>query len=128
MPGLKSSRRRWLFMPATTLVIFSLLLFARLGYHPLWDDEANIGLIAQSVWRTGDTGAVVGQNVVACRNGGELRGVKERFMPPFQYYLATPFVAVNSHQRLRRDCPLLCAAWPRFASWSGGCSGQSPTS
>ena len=78
-----------------TLVTSAILLFARLGHYALWDDEANTALIGQGVWRTGDTSAVVGHNVVAYHNGAELENLKERYMPPLQYYIAAPFVGPN---------------------------------
>lgn len=79
---------------AAFLVLYAALLFARLGHYALWDDEANTGLIAQGVWRTGDTTAVVGHNVVAYRNGYELEGLKNRTIPPLQYYVCAPFVGL----------------------------------
>ena len=59
------------------LGISSILLFARLGHYPLWDDEAITALTSKSVWQTGDTGATFEHNVVAYRNGLLLRDMKD---------------------------------------------------
>ena len=76
-----------------TVLLAAILLFARLGHYALWDDEATTALIGQGVWRTGDTSVVVGRNIVAYRNGRELSDhLKDRYVPPLQYYLAAPFV------------------------------------
>lgn len=96
-------------LPALTLLLAAVGLFARLGNNALWGDEANTALIAQGVWRTGDTSAVVGENIVAYRNGAELTGTMERYMPPLQYYLAAPFVALGPTSALFARLPFaLC--------------------
>src|SRR2546423_181940 len=82
---------QWLAFIAT-LTVAAMLLFVRLGHYPLWDDEANTALIGQSVWRTGDTVAKIGQNIVAFRGGGDLENLRTRYIPPGQFYLAAPFV------------------------------------
>jgi hypothetical protein len=64
------------------------LLFARLGHYSLWDDEALTALHAKAVWRSGDTGAVIGPNLVAFRGGRLLHNLRERFTPPLPSYLA----------------------------------------
>jgi hypothetical protein len=73
---------------ATILLGSATLLFARLGHYALWDDEAITALHAEGVWRTGDTSAVVGHNIVGYRQGTPLRGLRERYMPPLPSYLA----------------------------------------
>ncbi|HSV14981.1 MAG TPA: hypothetical protein VLI90_12045, partial [Tepidisphaeraceae bacterium] len=65
-----------------------MLIFARLGHYPLWDDEAITAMTARAVWRTGDTSARVDDhNLLAYRNGLLLRDLKDRFTPPLQFYL-----------------------------------------
>jgi hypothetical protein len=104
-----SSRLRSHALPLITLILAALLLFARLGHNALWSDEANAALIAKGVWLTGDTSAVVGDNIVAYRNGAELVGTMERYMPPLQYYLAAPFVAAGGTSAVAARLPFaLC--------------------
>ena len=81
-------------LAAAVVVIAAILCFARLGDHALWDDEANTALVGQAVFATGDTGARVGANVVAYRNGGELTGDRVRYLSPLQYFMAAPFVGL----------------------------------
>src|SRR5687767_15609907 len=85
---------RWC-VGAVFLLAWAALLFTRLGHYALWDDEANTALFAQGVWRTGDTSAVVGHNVVGYRSGLELQGLKNRLIAPLAYYVAAPFVALG---------------------------------
>jgi hypothetical protein len=76
-----------------TLAILAALILACLGHYPLWDDEANTALFGQSVWRTGDTSAVIDHNLLAYRSGAELDGeYRNRHIPPLQYFVAAPFV------------------------------------
>src|SRR3954465_14117717 len=91
---ISSSNIRWILTTAT-LLVSSLLLFVHLGRYPLWDDEAQTCLIARGVWNTGDTSAVLGQNIVAYRQGLLIRDYKERTSPPLQFYLAAPFVGLG---------------------------------
>ena len=70
------------------------LLFARLGHYSLWDDEALTALHAKVVWLTGDTGAVIGPNIVGYRDGRLLHELKERFTPPLPSYLAAPSIGL----------------------------------
>ena len=72
------------------LVGAAVFLFARLGHYALWDDEAQTALPALGVWRTGDTTAVIGDNIVAYRNGCHLIGLSVRRSPPLRFYLAAP--------------------------------------
>jgi hypothetical protein len=79
---------------AATLLVLAMaavLLFARLGHYSLWDDEAGTALDGEGVWRTGDTTALVGHNIVAFRNGMDLRGIKTRYESPLQSYVVAPF-------------------------------------
>ena len=90
-PVFTRQRLWWLLL---LVGISALLLFARLGEYALWDDEAGTALHGQCVFATGDTGAKVGENIVAFRHGVALKGLKERSLSPLQYYLAAPFVGV----------------------------------
>lgn len=74
------------------LLLASFMLFFNLGAYALWDDEATTALFAQSVWRTGDTSALIGKNIVAYNSGIELKDLHNRFIPPLPFYLAAPFV------------------------------------
>jgi hypothetical protein len=66
------------------------LLFFGLGHNSLWDDEANTALFGKSVWQTGDTNALLGDNLIAFRGGLELKDLKNRLIPPLQYYFISP--------------------------------------
>src|SRR4051794_39413505 len=94
-----------LILASATLLVSALLIFARLGHYALWDDEANTALIGKGVWRTGDTSAVLGRNLVAFRNGGELENLRVRYLPPLQYYLAAPFVGPDGPSSFRARLP-----------------------
>jgi len=66
------------------------LLFFGLSQYSLWDDEANTALFGKSVWLTGDTNALLGKNLIAFRGGLELKDLKNRLIPPLQYYFISP--------------------------------------
>ncbi|MCA9403724.1 MAG: hypothetical protein KC897_08075, partial [Candidatus Omnitrophica bacterium] len=87
-----SGRKAKVLLAGGGMLVAAALLFARLGAVPLWDDEATTALFAQSVWRTGDTHARVGHNIVAYQSGVEIRNGKNRVIPPLPFYLAAPFV------------------------------------
>lgn len=87
-----NERRGKMLIAGSGLILAAVLLFARLGAVPLWDDEATTALFAQSVWQNGDTDARVGHNIVAYQSGVELRDGKNRVIPPLPFYLAAPFV------------------------------------
>ena len=75
------------------------MLFAHLGHYALWDDEAGTALSAKGVLRSLDTGVFVDEhNIVAYRNGKEIRNLRLRYLPPLQAYLAAPFLAVLGEQ------------------------------
>jgi len=79
------------------LVIFvcsAILIFARLGYYPLWDDEAVTALSGKGVWATGDTTVLIGRNVVAYGGGRLLKDLHDRSTPPLGAFLAAPFTRV----------------------------------
>jgi hypothetical protein len=90
VPRLPSPRALTLGILAFVLAASAALLLLRLGHAALWDDEANTALFADSVWRTGDTLALIGDghNLVAYSQGGELTNLRNRVLPPLQYYVA----------------------------------------
>lgn len=71
-----------------TLLLSSVLLFARLGHYALWDDEAMDALSARGVLQTGDTTAIIGNNIVGYRDGLLLHNLRHEGMPPFTAYAA----------------------------------------
>lgn len=75
--------------------LMSMFMFFRLGHYALWDDEATTALFAQSVWQTGDTYAVLDDNLIAYNSGVELKNLKNRYISPLAFYLAAPFVGPN---------------------------------
>lgn len=80
---------------AVVIGIASLQLFAQLGHYALSEDEANSALSARSVLQSGDTSAWVdGHNLIAFRQGAEIRDLKLRYLPPLPAYLAAPSLAV----------------------------------
>jgi hypothetical protein len=87
------SHRKGQILCFSAAVLF--LLFFGLGHNSLWDDEANTALFGKSVWQTGDTNALLGDNLIAFRGGLELKDLKNRLIPPLQYYFISP-VAGNS--------------------------------
>jgi hypothetical protein len=100
---------------AAVLAASAVLLFARLGHYALWDDEALTALHALGVWRTGDTTAVIGHNIVGYRSGALLEGLRERFTPPLPSYLAAPFLGLMGPTALAARlpfaaCGLACVA------------------
>ena len=80
-----AGRSRWpLFGAAVLIAAASVLIFARLGHYPLWDDEATTAMFGRNLLRTGDTSALVGHNLIAYRGGRELENLKMRYLPPLQ--------------------------------------------
>ena len=57
----------WVILGAA--VLGTALLFAGIGSHALWDDEAMDALNARAILESGDTVAHVGHNLVAYREG-----------------------------------------------------------
>jgi hypothetical protein len=100
------------FQWAVSIVVLILsitLLFFRLGHYALWDDESYTALIGQGVWRTGDTSAVIGHNIVAYRNGALLTNLKERYLPPLSYFVDAPFSEFGGNGSLLPRIPFaLC--------------------
>jgi len=76
-----------------------------LGHYALWDDEADTALFAQSVWRTGDTFAMLDHNIIAHTNGQKLKNLYNRYIPPLGFYLAAPFVGVAPGSALAARLP-----------------------
>ena len=76
------------------LACAAFLMFFRLGHYALWDDEADTALFAISVWRTGDTFAMLDHNLIAHTDGQELKGLRNRYIPPLPFYLAAPFIGL----------------------------------
>lgn len=87
------------------------LLFWNLGEYALWDDEAGTALHATAVSQTGDTGAMVGENLVAFRNGVALQHLKDRTVSPLQYYVAAPFVAWGKQSSFFARLPFALAGF-----------------
>jgi len=109
--------------------VSSFFLFYHLGYYALWDDEADTALFAQSVWRTGDTSAMLDHNLIAHTYGQELKGLRNRYIPPLAFYLAAPFIGLSWEQgsafaaRLPfAICGLLTVAMMLFWLWRSGAS------
>lgn len=87
------------------IVWASFLLFTQLGASALWDDEATTALFALSVSRTGDTHAVIGNNIVAYQSGLELVDLKNRVISPLAFYLTAPFVGLSPESALAARVP-----------------------
>jgi hypothetical protein len=98
-----------------TLLISGCWLFIHLGHYALWDDEATTALPAQNVWRTGDSSAIVGDNVLAFRNGMMLKGLKVRYIPPLQYYVAAPFIGLFGQTALMARIGFALTGWATVA-------------
>jgi hypothetical protein len=90
-----------LLLTVITLALSALLLFTHLGTQALWDDEANTALVGLGVLRTGDTSAQVDDhNFVAYNGGCELIGLKQRYLPPGQAYIAAGSMALLGRNAL----------------------------
>lgn len=99
----QSRLRNWILL--TAICIAAVLLFTRLGVYSLWDDEAYTALVAQGVWKTGDTTAQIGVNLVAPGNAFSLVGTKERSQPPLMFYLAAPSIGLLGPTSLAARLP-----------------------
>jgi len=70
------------------LILIAGLLFSRLGYYALWDDESFTALGAKGVMRTGDTSVMLDHNnIVAYRQGIVVQNFRDRSTPPLATYL-----------------------------------------
>ena len=85
------TRTAYSAITAAAGIVAAALLFVNLGFYPFWGDEADTVIIAQGVWRTGDTSAWYGDNLYAYRGGTLLKHFKNRSVPPAAYYLVAPF-------------------------------------
>ncbi len=102
-------RRAEAVIAAAILAGSAALIFTRLGHYAFWNDEAYTALLAKSVWRTGDTHAVVGHNIIAFQGGAALENLRHRFDPPLAYYLAAPFLGILGDSTLAGRLPFaLC--------------------
>jgi hypothetical protein len=79
---------------AIAIGVGAILIFCRLGHYALWDDEALTALIGLGVWRTGDTPASVGDNLVAYQYGYPIVGGHERATPPLPSFLVAPLIGM----------------------------------
>ncbi|UPT74396.1 MAG: hypothetical protein M0D55_01210 [Elusimicrobiota bacterium] len=95
---------------AALLGVCALLLFARLGHYSLWDDEAGTALTARGILLAGDTSAELGRNLFAVNGGAELEGLRLRYMPPLQGYLAAPLLALAPRSALAARLPFAACA------------------
>lgn len=105
------NNRTQIIISAVVLFTAAFLLFFNLGAYALWDDEATTALFAQSVWKTGDTSARIGQNIVAYNSGIELKDFHNRFIPPLPFYLAAPFVGLAPGSALAARFPFACCGF-----------------
>ena len=106
---------------AIIVVGSAVLILTGLGRYAFWNDEAYTALLAKSVWRTGDTCAVFGHNLIAFQGGAALEGLRHRFDPPLAYYLAAPFLGLFGDHALAGRLPFaLCglAAIALIVRWA----------
>ena len=67
--------------------------------------EAGTALHGIAVSQTGDTGALVGNNLVAFRNGVALKNLKDRTVSPLQYYVCALFMRFGTTTSLLARMP-----------------------
>ena len=73
---------------AIILALLAVLLFARLGWYALWDDETMVALVAQGVNHTGDTSVLMDHgNIVGYDRGILIRDFHDRSTPPLATYI-----------------------------------------
>jgi hypothetical protein len=94
-------------MPAAIAVLAAsaFLLFYNLGAYRLWDDEAEEAILAEQVWRTGDTSALVDDNIIAYNQGAQLRNLHDRANSPLPFYFLAPFLGGKATGALRPRLP-----------------------
>jgi hypothetical protein len=90
---------------AAYVALVALFLLLRLGHYPLWEDEALTALAAKAVTRTGDTSAVVDNNIVAFRDGLLLYGLRDRSTPPLPAYLTALSFALGGENAFAARLP-----------------------
>jgi hypothetical protein len=110
-----------------TLAVAPLLLI-HLGTSALWDDEANTAIFAANVWKTGDTTAFDGTNIIAFRGGLELAGIKNRAYPPLQYFYAAPFLGLLGRNAFAARLPFVLAGLAGFFLWAWWMLREAPRS
>jgi len=123
-------RRPHAAIAAVTLVAAAALIFTGLGRYAFWNDEAYTALLAKSVWRTGDTCAVLGHNILAFQGGAALEGLRHRFDPPLAYYLAAPSLGLLGDSALAGRLPFaLCglAAVALMLRWAWRVGADTPS-
>jgi hypothetical protein len=87
------------WLAVSFLGVAAVLLFARLGHYPLWEDEAMAALGAKGVVRHLDTSALPDDhNICAYDKGSGVRNLNIREISPLQFYLAAPFLAAFGMQ------------------------------
>ena len=91
-------------MSLVVLLLSGWLLFFNLGHYYLWCDEADTALFAKGIARTGDTSALIDDNLYAYNHGACLKNLCGRYQPPVPYYIAAPFVGADGTGSF----------WPRF--------------
>ncbi len=97
------------------ILLCALLLFLRLDHYSLWDDEAMTALPSLGVLATGDTSAIVGQNIVAYQNGKHLRGLIDRLAPPLAPYFGAPALAISPTSTFAARAPFALVGLASFA-------------
>ena len=88
------SKNPKIWIAVVVLASMAFLMFFRLCHYALWDDEADTALFAVSIWRTGDTNALLDHNLIAHTDGQELKGLRNRYIPPLAFYLAAPSIGL----------------------------------
>ncbi len=97
-PSNSQQRARIKFLTAIVVLLWmAFLIFFRLGHYALWDDEAICALFGKTLFETGDTSAVLGRNIIAFNDGRELENLRQRYVPPLQFYLVAPLAGTTRH-------------------------------
>ncbi|HOK07899.1 MAG TPA: hypothetical protein PLJ03_11990 [Syntrophales bacterium] len=100
------------------LVVFTASLFLltyRLGYHPLWDDEALVALAAKGILESGDTSVYIDHNIVAYRGGILIRDGHDRSTPPLASFIAAAAMAVLGGEAWALRLPFALLGWMTVA-------------
>src|ERR1043166_198560 len=119
VPASRIPSQAWVGL--VVLLVSACLLFCRLGHYAFWDDEAGLALVAEGVWRTGDTSAVLDHNVFAARDGYLLRNLHDRSNPPLPAYFVAPFIGLSGSAWAGRFpialCGVACVALMLWWLW-----------
>lgn len=94
-PALKRPDHIKLLVAIIVFFWMTFLIFFRLGHYALWDDEAICALFGKTLFKTGDTSALLGQNIIAFNDGRELDDLRQRYVPPLQFYIVAPFAGLT---------------------------------